>query len=120
LQYEAIEAARKLLGPERMKSIIQEGNNPKDKSSTTDNKAKSDKYTRAIKSTKERFVDSKHLCDVTPWMEGSIILSYLTGDRVKATKTFWSGIPTQDLLLQLEMLTNYLNVTMTPTLPLVT
>jgi hypothetical protein len=37
-----------------------------------------DKYTRAIKSTKEQFVDSKHLSDVTPWMEESIILSYLT------------------------------------------
>jgi hypothetical protein len=80
LQYEAIEEARntKVLGPERMKSIIQELNNPKDKSSATDNEAKLDKYTRAIKSMKEQFVDSKHLCVVTPWMEGSIILSYLT------------------------------------------
>jgi hypothetical protein len=52
---------------------------PKDKSSAEDNEAKLEKYTRAIKSTKDRFVDSKHLCDVTPWMEGSIILSYLTG-----------------------------------------
>lgn len=64
LQYEAIEAARKSLGTERMKSIIRDINDPKDKSSAEDNAAKLSKYKRAIKSTKNRLVDSKHLCDV--------------------------------------------------------
>jgi hypothetical protein len=53
LQYKAIEAAHKSLGPERMKSIIRELNNPKDKSSAEDNEPKLEKYTRAIKSTKD-------------------------------------------------------------------
>jgi hypothetical protein len=98
LQYEAIEAARKSLGTERMKSIIRDINDPKDKSSAEDNAAKLSKYKRAIKSTKNRLVDSKHLCDVTPWMEGSIILSYLTGSN-KARDFLMAEIKHRDIKL---------------------
>jgi hypothetical protein len=51
----------------------------KDKISAADDDARVLKYRQATASTKDRTLESKHLANITPWMEGSIILSYLTG-----------------------------------------
>jgi hypothetical protein len=72
-----IECAEKELGEETMKTIMKElsqGN----KSSKLDNEEKQRLFEMASKQSKSRMMLSKHLCDVTPWMEGSIILSYVS------------------------------------------
>lgn len=48
------------------------------KSSRLANEETLDQYNRAATSSKKnRAVESQHLVDITPWMEGSVILSYL-------------------------------------------
>jgi hypothetical protein len=74
-----IEAAEAYLQPERMKEIVAELGSKKEKISAVDDDARVLKYRQAATSTKDRTLESKHLADITPWMEGSIILSYLTG-----------------------------------------
>jgi hypothetical protein len=76
-QNKEIECAEKELGEETMKTIMKElsqGN----KSSKLDNEEKQRLFEMASKQSKSRVMLSKHLCDVTPWMEGSIILSFVS------------------------------------------
>jgi hypothetical protein len=65
------------LGEEKMKTILRELSKT-NKSSSEDNANKLKTFERATKRGRDRSVTSKHLCDVTPWMEGGIILSLLS------------------------------------------
>jgi hypothetical protein len=47
------------------------------KSSRLANEATLDRYEQAANREKNRDVESKHLMDITSWMEGSVILSFL-------------------------------------------
>jgi hypothetical protein len=48
------------------------------KISASDDQTKLDRFKKATNASKNRVVASKHFADVTCWMEGSVILSYLT------------------------------------------
>jgi hypothetical protein len=72
-----IDEAEVNLGEEKMKTILRELRKT-NKSSSEDNANKLKTFERATKRGRDRSVTSKHLCDVTPWMEGGIILSLLS------------------------------------------
>jgi hypothetical protein len=72
-----IDEAEANLGDEKMKTILRELSKT-NKSSREDNANKLLAFERATKRGRDRSVMSKHLCDVTPWMEGGIILSLLS------------------------------------------
>lgn len=77
IKTDKIDVARKELGPEKMKQIVTQSTKHH-KISTIDDNAKLQRFKRAANSTKDRIVIPRHLADVTCWMEGSVILSYLT------------------------------------------
>jgi hypothetical protein len=74
-----IALAEGFLKPEGMKKLRDEIGNKKNKISASENDERLLRYKRAAKSNKDRSVRSKHLADINPWMDGSIILSYLSG-----------------------------------------
>ena len=76
-QLDGIQQARDELGNEAMNAIVAELGK-ENKSSAADREEAIQQFKRASKSNKNRTVASIHLADVTPWMEGAIILSYLT------------------------------------------
>ena len=76
-QIDQIDEAENELGEARMKTILLELKRD-NKSSSLDNEAKELLFKRTTLQKKNRVVASKHLCDVTPWMEGSIILSFVS------------------------------------------
>ena len=73
-----IDAAKESLGPAKMKAIIAGVKSKSNKSSASDSDKKEKLFLRATKSKKKRIIEVVDLADVTPWMNGSIILSYLT------------------------------------------
>jgi hypothetical protein len=77
-QVKEIEQAHEFLGEERMRKIVKNLSDAKNKISSTDNDEKLEGFKSAASAKKNRTVQSKHFADVTPWMDGSIILSYLT------------------------------------------
>eukprot|EP00956_Cyclotella_meneghiniana_P016988 scaffold27384_cov36-Cyclotella_meneghiniana.AAC.11 len=76
-QLDGIKVARERMGDEAMKKIVAELGKD-NKSSAVEQEEAIEQFRRASKSTKSRTVASIHLADVTAWMEGAIILSYLT------------------------------------------
>eukprot|EP00956_Cyclotella_meneghiniana_P005893 scaffold7723_cov35-Cyclotella_meneghiniana.AAC.3 len=72
-----IEKARESLGDEKMKEIISTLSRDK-KISTDENEEKIKQFESAANSQHERTIDSKHLADITCWMEGSLVFSYFT------------------------------------------
>jgi hypothetical protein len=77
LKTDKIDNARAELGSEKMKEIITKSTKHH-KISASDDQTKLDRFKRATNVSKNRVVASKHFADVTCWMEGSVILSYLT------------------------------------------
>ena len=77
IKTDKIDVSRKELGSDKMKNIISQSTKHH-KISTTDSKTKLERFNKATNATKDRVVASKHFADVTCWMEGSVILSYLT------------------------------------------
>jgi hypothetical protein len=77
-QVKEIEQAHEFLGEERMRRIVKNLSDAKNKISSTDNDDKLEGFKTAAGAKKNRKVQSKHFADLTPWMDGSIILSYLT------------------------------------------
>eukprot|EP00956_Cyclotella_meneghiniana_P007228 scaffold9874_cov51-Cyclotella_meneghiniana.AAC.10 len=71
------EAALEELGEEAIKAIVAKLSK-ENKSSAVEQDKAIQQFKRASKSNKNRTVSSVHLADMTPWMEGAIILSYLT------------------------------------------
>eukprot|EP00956_Cyclotella_meneghiniana_P022850 scaffold43611_cov30-Cyclotella_meneghiniana.AAC.1 len=64
---------------EAMKAIVvAELGKENNKSSAVEQDEVIQQYKRASKTNKNRTISSVHLADVAPWMEGAIILSYLT------------------------------------------
>ena len=71
-----IDVAEKALGTELLDRIIGEMNRS-NKSRTLDNERKQQLFETMSKQQRVSFANSRNLIDVTPWMEGSIILSLL-------------------------------------------
>jgi hypothetical protein len=67
-----IALAEAFLKPEGMKKLRDEIGNKKNKISASENDERLLRYKRAARSNKDRSVKSKHLADITPWMDGSI------------------------------------------------
>jgi hypothetical protein len=78
-QLNAIEAACKSLGNKKMKRIHNDITNIENKTSHSDNNKKKQLFLRETRSGKPWIIEWNNLADVTAWMEGTIILSYLTG-----------------------------------------
>jgi hypothetical protein len=76
-KHNEINKAEANFGDEKMKTILHELSKT-NKSSREDNANKLLAFEHATKWGRDRSVMSKHLCDVTPWMEGGIILSLLS------------------------------------------
>ena len=72
-----IDKARESLGETKMKEIVATLSRDK-KISTEENDAKVEEFKSAAEKTHERTIDSKHLADITCWMDGPIVASYLT------------------------------------------
>ena len=77
-QLDRIEVAKESLGPAKMNAIIAGVKSKSNKSSASDSEKKEKLFLRATKIKKKRFIEVIDLADVTPWMNGSILLSYLT------------------------------------------
>ena len=74
-----IGVAKKELGPEKMKEIESRLRNKAGKTSAIENKQLEEVFLMTTMTGKHRYIDPNNLADITPWMDGSIILSYLTG-----------------------------------------
>ena len=74
---EEIEKARESLGEAKIKTIVSNLSRDK-KISTDENEDKIKQFLSAANSQYERTIDSKHLADITCWMEGSLVFSYFT------------------------------------------
>ena len=72
-----IDEARESLGETKMKEIVATLSRDK-KISTEENEAKVEQFKSAAEKPHERTIDSKHLADITCWMDGLIVASYLT------------------------------------------
>eukprot|EP00956_Cyclotella_meneghiniana_P009982 scaffold13785_cov38-Cyclotella_meneghiniana.AAC.1 len=72
-----IDKARESLGETKMKEIVATLSRDK-KISTEENDAKVEEFKSAAEKPHERTIDSKHLADITCWMDGLIVASYLT------------------------------------------
>jgi hypothetical protein len=77
MKTDKIDIARAELGSDKMKEIITHSMKHH-KISASDDQTKLDRFKKATNASKNRVVASKHFADVTCWMEGSVILSYLT------------------------------------------
>jgi uncharacterized protein Yka (UPF0111/DUF47 family) len=81
-QFNAIEAVCKSLGSKKMKRIHNDITNIENKTSHSDNNKKKHLFLRATRSGKPGIIEWNNLADVTAWMEGTIILSYLIGTNM--------------------------------------